>query len=159
MCPRDVVSSVGSLLLSSVIFGAFMGPTITLILGSQTKRQVQERLMRLLIPSYTIDNEVVDTEDVAAGLAFLMEEPLFLGIFVPVLIPLVCLSIAANSVALNVMISHCGAKYNNHDIIRLDRSLMTSAIIGYVFVVWFFFSCNLQGSWLVVFGAPFCALG
>ena len=159
MCPRDVVSSVGSLLLSSVIFGAFMGPTITLILGSQTKRQVQERLMRLLIPSYAIDNEVVDTEDVATGLAFLMEEPLFLGIFVPVLIPLVCLSIAANSVALNVMISHCGAKYNNHDIIRLDRALMTAAIMGYVFVVWFFFSCNLQGYWLVVFGAPFCALG
>ena len=159
MCPRDVVSSVGSLLLSSGIFGTFIGPAITVILRSQTKRQVQERLVRLVLPSYVVEKEVVDAEDVVAGLAFLMEEPLFLGIFVPVLIPLVCLSIAANAVALNVMILHCGVEYNNHDLIRVDGTLMTSAMMGYAFVVWFFFSCNLQGSWLVLFGAPFCALG
>ena len=159
MCPRDVVSSVGSLLLSSVIFGTFIGPTITLVLGSQTKRQLQARLVRLVIPSYVVENAVVATEDVIADLAFLMEEPLFLGILVPVLIPLVCLSIAANSVAFNVTISHCGVECNDRNVIRVHHTLMTAAIMGYAFVVWFFFSCGLHGSWLVVFGAPICALG
>ena len=159
MCPRDIVSSVSSLLLSSVIFGTFIGPTITLILMSQTKRQVQERLVRFVIPSYVVGNAVVAPSDVVADLACLMEEPLFLGIMIPVMLPLVCLSIATNSVAFNVLISYCGVKCKDQDSLRVDESLITAAIMGYAFVVWFFFSCGLQGSWLVVFGAPICALG
>ena len=159
MCPRDVVSSVGSLLLSSAIFGTFIGPTITVILESQTKRQVQERIMRLVIPSYVVVKGVMNTEDFVAELAFLTEESLFLGVCVPVLIPLVCLSIAANSVAFNVPISHCGAECNSGKLINVDLALITAAILGYAFVVWFFFSCDLQGSWLIMFGGPICASG
>jgi len=159
MCPRDVVSSMGSLLLSSVIFGMFIGPTITLILGSRTKRRVQKRLVRLVIPSYIVEKNVVDTEDVISNLVFLMEEPLFLGMCVPLMLPLVCVSIAANSVAVNVMISHYGVESTGHNSINVDVILVNAAILGYTLVVWFFISCGLQGSWLVVFGAPFCALG
>ena len=159
MCPRDVVSSMGSLLLSSVIFGTFLGPTITLILGSQTKRLVQERLVRLVIPSYIVANKVVATDNVISNLVFLMEEPLFLGMCVPAMLPLVCVSIATSSVAVNVMISHCGVESTGHNSIRVDGILITAAILGYALVVWFFISCGLHGSWLVVFGAPFCALG
>ena len=160
MCPRDVVSSLGSLLLSSVIFGTFLGPTITLILGSQTKRLVQERLVRLVIPSYIVANKVVATDNVISDLVFLMEEPLFLGMCVPAMLPLVCVSIATSSVAVNVMISHCGVESTGHNSIRhIDVTLITAAILGYALVVWFFISCGLHGSWLVVFGAPFCALG
>ncbi len=159
MCPRDVVSSVGSLLLSSTIFGACIGTTINLILGSQTKRQVQERIMRLVIPSYVVENGVSTTEDFVADLAFLIEEFLFLGICVPVMIPIVCLSIATNSVAFNVPISHCGVECKSGKLIDVALALMTAAIMGYTFVVWFFFSCHLQGSWLVMFGGPICASG
>ena len=173
MCPRDVVSSVGSLLLSTVIIGMFLEPSITLVLakvlGSQTKRQLQERLVRLVIPSYVAEHEVVATEDVVADvvaeLAFLMEEPLLLGFCVPLLLPLACVSMAANSVVFNLMISNRGVESNDYDSIRVvstlrvERTLMPAAIMGYVLVVWFFFSCELHGRWLVVFGAPICALG
>jgi hypothetical protein len=160
MCPRDVVTSVGSLLLNSVIIGTFIGPIITLVLGSQTKRQVQESIVRLVIPSYVVKKAVVSGEDLVGELVFLMEEPLFLGICVPLLIPLVCVSVAVNSVTFNLLMSQCGVECNNDNKIpRIDGSLIVAAIMGYAFVVWFFFSCDLQGAWLVLFGAPFCALG
>ena len=116
--------------------------------------------MRLVIPGYIVTYIVVATEDVISDLVFLMEEPLFLGICVPLLIPLACVSVATNSVAFNLLISHCGVECNDHKLFpRIDGTLTVAASIGYAFVVWFFFSCDLQGAWLVLFGAPFFALG
>ena len=159
MCPRDVVDSVGELILRSVAFGVFIGPALTLVMASQTSLQVKQRIWRLVLPTYVVKNEVVSSDQVA-NLAFFIGEALFLGFCVPLLIPLVCVSIAATSVAFNVMISYCGLEVvNSRYVCRLDSTLLTAASMGYAFVVWFFFSCDLQGSWLVMFGAPICAAG
>ena len=88
----------------------------------------------------------------------LMEEPIFLGFCVPILIPLTCISFYLHAVVFSVLRNYCGMTLVN-DTLPSYKVIGVTLGLGYAFGVWFFFACGFSGRWLVAVGPPIGALG
>ena len=150
-CPRAIVDVLGQLLISKMTFSAFVGPVLALILNAVTPvRAAKTWLFRKCNPEYqpstSLDSEI-------AGVVMLMEIPLVLGFCVPYLIPLAAISFAAHAAVFHT----CVSKF---DMALTDaaspstRYMWVSLVLGYVFLAWFFFECDLCSRWLVILGMP-----
>ena len=155
-CSRFVIESLGDLLVSKLVFTAFVSPAVTLLRNLPWALRVQEFMGRVLMqkqgyaPKMSLGMEVVQ-------LAMMLDEVLLVGLAVPVLAPLACVAVLVRLAVLQLTTHRLGMEVINKEYATpLCHNFMVSLMLGASFNLWFFVdnASRNDGAYIAFIGIP-----
>lgn len=156
-CSRAVVSTVGDLILSKLVFSAFVTPPLFLLQCTRHFRRFKEWIVHNIFGNHeykatrSVDREV-------AGITMLLEYPIVLGCCVPMVLPLVCITLLQSTAAFHFARTIMGAEFSD-EATPSTVYLWFATILGMGLASWTFFDCDFNGKYLVLVGAPGLLVG
>ena len=155
-CSRFVIESLGDLLVSKLLFTAFVSPAVTLLRNLPWAVRVQEVVMRVLMqkegyaPTMSLDMELV-------LLAMMLDEVLVVGLAVPAIAPLACVAVLVRLAVLQLTTKRLGMEVVNKEYATpLCHNFIVSLMLGAAFNLWFFVDNTNQndGAYIACIGLP-----
>ena len=157
-CSRQVVDSLGHLVVSKLFFAAFISPFLAHAAQSQVALHLKKGFLNLASGKGWASPRIttVDVSVEIAGIVMLLEYCVVLGFVVPVILPLTALTIVAH-----LAVFHYATQLGHK--LEMDAKPSTihlrgSAVLGYALITWFFIENDLYGQELVAVGMPVLAL-
>lgn len=144
-CPRALVDSLGVLLLQKLLFTAFVGPVLVVLLNFRTVRKCKECLFR---KEATTDQ---DTEVV--GIVMVLEIVLVFGFVMPCVLPVAALAFALHACAFEFGLKHQGVVLKE-EVAPPVTYLWFSMALGAGLVAWMYAAFDWTGQNLVLIGVP-----
>jgi hypothetical protein len=153
-CSRTVTQELAYLLLSKLMYGAFLLPTLMLLQHVPFCRRVKVAVVRCWNPTYLAAMEV-DAE--FASLLMYMEYALVFGLAVPAILPILVIVVGIQCAVMQYSSEHL-IVHIIHDHQPSLQYLWFSIALGCALVAWLFIDNDLHGTWLAAFGPAGCAL-
>jgi len=151
-CSRAVLTAVFNLIFAKCFLAAFAIPAISMM-RSLSFYQISSLLgwLRQAFSKKDHHSTRFSLDKQLATVSMLLEYLLMLGFMVPVLLPLVSITLAMNCAVYHCAVQTLGLPINNCGLPSL-LYLYLAWGIGIFFMIWFYLSNDLHGKWLVCFG-------
>jgi len=155
-CPRALIDSLGQLLLQKLLFTAFVGPVLVLVLNTRTVRRCKECFARKVFRKQNYE-ATTDQDSEVVGIIMVLEIALVFGFVLPLMIPA-----AAFAFALHAYAFQYGLQQQNvtlkQEAIPSVRYLWFSMLLGAGLVTWMFVAFDWAGRNLVLIALPLCII-
>jgi len=152
-CSRAVLKNMINLMISKLIFGAFLTPSLSLLVC--TVHSWASPWIKRYFPNYKFSVEA-DVE--VAGVVMLAEHCLLWGFIAPFLLPILAIAFLAQRASIHAMFTRHGFTMGN--VARPSTMYLALAhASGCAAVMWFFNDGNLPGARVVLWGMPLVAVG
>ena len=157
-CSRSVFETLGNLMVSKLFFKAFIAPCIGLLITTTCVGNLIQGLKNFIHGASwsTIRRREVDVSIELVHCLTLVEYCLVLGFLVPVVFPLSYMALTLRLSVLNRQIEK-GDRII-HDTRPSTRYLHVSWILGCCLLMSFLFHSSQNGTTVVLFGMPLCAI-